>query len=160
MINVAGQEVTDELVRLELVLPDSEEFWIYGGDDTAARAKEWAANNSYALVRGVANCAHGLYGLTSCCHCEPDGALDHANVWVPVEFSERPFILSAPYGSLSKKARAYAAAHGVSVEEAPWVDWYGSGTFPITWTMRDQVHWTPLEFAIARWIDAHPEVAL
>jgi hypothetical protein len=159
MINAVGQEVTDELASLELVLPDSDEFWVYGGEGIVARAKDWAGESNYALVQGVARCAHGLYGLCSCCTCKTDGALDHANMWVPADLSDHPFILSAPYSRLGAQGRAYAGAHGVSVEESPWHDWYGSGTYPITWTFSDHVHWTPLEFAIARWIDAHPRSA-
>lgn len=121
----------DLRLSVKLVHPLSQEFWVYGGDDTLRRAREWALARHYYLLDSGPRCAHVFY-LTECPNGGGVGCLplsDHTRVWVPaldagdfnyVSRSASPFILTQPYKeTLDERIPAdlssYAKAHGLDV---------------------------------------------
>lgn len=145
---------------LELIPPLAEEFTVYGQADTIEQARTWALHFRYLLVQGLAACAHGLYGMTTCpghCRDAAGGGLDHSNLWVP-DTSEAggnhaPFLLSHPYLSsvapntqIVDETRHYAESHGLRVDSLTEIDsWYGHDSTPIRMSVPDGWPLWPLE---------------
>jgi len=135
---------------LTLTPPLAEEFGVYGGADTVARARSWALRNQYLLCGGIASCAHGLYLMGGCPGlCRRVAGLDHVNLWVPscIDEGQRAFLLHHPYQDhLEEHMRAYAQSHGLEIEvNLPGDDWYGSGTLAVRMTIPRLVDLWPLE---------------
>jgi hypothetical protein len=131
----------------------SEEFDVYGGTDTVARARKWALEGRYLLCGGVSECAHGFYLMDSCPgECRKIARLDHVNLWVPSDISEdtdrRAFLLYHPYIKTPGEATdAYARAHGLElVTSLPGDDWYGNGTLAIRLAIPSRPPLWPLEW--------------
>lgn len=134
------------------------EFWVYGGQDTVDRARQWALGHRYLLADGIDACAHGLYMLScpgNVC-LNGDFGFDHTRIWVPADTAqERPFILTQPYvNEVPGRLRVYAEAHGLELsagmfgdeqlheEWDGWDNWYSPGralpirlTIPGNWPM-------------------------
>jgi hypothetical protein len=148
---------------LQLIPPLAEEFSVYGGPDTIARARSWALRGRYLLADGIPKCAHGLYLMADC----PAGCygrfrqLDHVNVWVPGDPAEdgRAFLLSHPYSAaIDAETSAYAEAHGLTVASEPYYgdDWYGSGTIPVRMTLPANWPLWPIEAAALTLLATQP----
>lgn len=152
---------------VRLIPPLSDDFAVYGGEETVERAREWALRYHYLLTDGLPNCAHGFYGMSMCpaVGCGPDD-FDHVNMWVPATHRDgAPFLLSHSYldGPIPALA-GYADAHALRVD-VNWPDdrWYGHGTSSIRLTLQgtDYALWpietyrmTLLATQPVRWPDA------
>lgn len=137
---------------LTLTPPLAEDFAVYGGPDTVARARSWALRNRYLLCDGVASCAHGLYLMDGCPgDCRTAAGLDHVNLWLPSTAAEprgqRAFLLYHPYQErLEDRALAYAQSHGLQVDVSlPGDDWYGHDTLAVRMKIPDHGDLWPLE---------------
>lgn len=132
--------------RVRLVPPLSPGLSVYGGEDTAERARRWALEHRLLLVQGVSACPHGLYGMGSCPgDCRALGDLDHADLWYGHEGPGNLFLLAHPYADeVPAGARALAAAHGLTVESDPWDRWYSESTVPVRLTAPGHLHVWPL----------------
>jgi len=166
------ETIRSDSARLTLIPPFSPDFSVYGTLETENRARAWARRGRYLLASGVATCAHGFYLMASCpapsgrC-CQRPWA-DHANLWVPdlwrdkdgqVTDYEPPFLLFSAYeDTVSDDCRAYAAAHGLTVDSQPWRgdDWYGHGTLPIRLGIPPGVVPWPIEREVAALLNLWP----
>jgi len=155
----AARQYRDDLV---LVPPLAEEFSVYGGLDTTARARAWALGHHYLLADGIPACAHGLYLLGSCpgpgCRSSfPQ--LDHAGIWVPADPTDKPFLLAHPYATdAADETRTYARAHGLDVRSLPQFgdNWYGHGTIPVRLTVTENWPLWPIEAKVAIMLSTQP----
>lgn len=141
---------TTRLVRpeVELIPPLSEDFCVYGGEDTIERARRWALAYQVLLVRGVPPCAHGLCLMQCPAPCDAYRWADHANLWVRVGIDDvpHPFILAHPYADeVPEDAEQYAAAHGLRVDSRSWDNWYHANALPVRLDQNDRNVVWPLE---------------
>jgi len=163
---------TSTAPRLKLIPPLAPEFTVYGDEDTIERAREWALDGHFLLAEGVPACAHGFYMLRACPLIGSDcggvqGWMDHTHLWVPANDQgfehvfDRPFLLTAPYGTddtIPAAAYAYGQAHGLEVFSVPMSDgWYAPGAaLPIRLTAHDLGQLFPLEREVAEILRAWP----
>jgi hypothetical protein len=119
--------------EFRLIPPGSEDFWVYGGDETVERAREWAMRRELLLYAGNADqCVHGLYRMDSCTFsaCTTVG-LDHTQIWVQGD-ARGAFLLTQPYvEQLPERIVTYGFMHGLSVDSYDHDGWYGHRSMPI-----------------------------
>ena len=130
-----------------LVPPGSEDFEVYGGADTVARAKKWAFDQQLLLYRGPAQaCVHGLYRMDVCTFpaCTSVG-LDHTQIWVQHD-ARGAFILTHPYvDDIPEQLEMYAAMHGLRVDTLRFDGWYDDTALPIRLTIPESWPLWPIE---------------
>jgi hypothetical protein len=133
--------------EFSLIPPGSEDFTVYGGEETVEQARQWATNHELLLYSGNAqNCVHGLYRMDSCtfgaCH---EVGMDHTRIWVTGD-GKSAFLLTHPYaGSIPEDLRVYGYMHGLQVESFPFDAWYGHATLPIRLTIPTNWPLWPIE---------------
>lgn len=143
---------------IQLIPPLSEEFHIYGGEETVEKARAWSLTHRYMLVGGVPACAHGMY-MMECpanCYSYNHEVLDHVNMWAD---DDSVFLLSHPYAENPRenpKAIQYARAHGLSITPYDFDDgWYGHGSSPLR--LRASHYYSyPIEKEINNLLRVHP----
>jgi hypothetical protein len=120
-----------------LIPPGSEDFDLYGGEETVERARAWAFENQYLLFDGNADrCVHGLYRMDSCnfSACRSVG-FDHTRIWVQGD-ARGAFILTHPYvEEIPEPMRVYADMHGLQINSWKFDGWYSDHALPIRLTI-------------------------
>ena len=160
-----------DIFQLQLLPPDHEDFWVYGGDDTLHRARSWARRNHLLLVLGVPPCAHGLLGVNCpaqgrCAQGRCAQGSDHANIWLPGDidapWNPQPFILMHLYAdAVPAELTSYARAHVLQTHRHEDDRWYDKNAIPLRLTPLTESLWplqlncmTLLRLSPVTWADA------
>jgi hypothetical protein len=144
--------------KWSLVPPGSDDFQVYGGADTVARARKWAFDQQVLLYQGPAeHCVHGLYRMDVCTFpaCTSVG-MDHTQIWVQGD-ARGAFILTHPYvDDIPERLESYAEMHGLRVDSLGFDAWYGAGALPIRLTIPDSWPLWPIERDAALLLHTQP----
>lgn len=153
------------IANLSINLPFGGDFEVHRDGEVDSRARSWALANGYARIEGVPACAHGLHGYTTCaldpCRNYESRWLEHASVWCAPGPRAIPFVLSHPFlRDIPDEAKAYAYAHGLTIESWDTDRWYTRNTTPIRLTPAGINFWSsPLEDSLVRILEDHPRIA-